>query len=287
MGVEVRSRQSRAFDRRPTILPGPDIRAHEAIILAPQSTTIVPVRVPESSSLTHEGKPRFSARSRYAQGGGLHVPEEAARVVFDASKRGEKIAEIPVEVLSRRPVKLLEGTKFVRFYEKNGDNFFEGPDLEEIIETQKIRLTGTPGKDWKYWFPEDAAEPAGIELRINPESRRWIPPHPRNEPIVLDDTSGAEFNYREQLKDALRPAPTIYPHIYLQIADTASEVHLTPSVQGWIDVTLPTHGNRTHIDSVLINPESTKWYVVLENVVEDGQAPDSVVFKFSRAALLQ
>lgn len=113
----------------------------------------------------------------------------------------------------------------------------------------------------------------------------WIPPRPLDyEPIVLDKASGEVFNYREQLKAALRPASIPPLNNFLGIAHTISEVHMDPSMQGWIDTSLPVYGNRTHINSVLVNGYDTKWKIHTENVIRNGKQPNSVVILFSHAA---
>lgn len=274
MGVELRNLP-------PAINLGPDVHTSEAVLLRPQERTMVPVTVPDLSDFSYDGEKLPSSRSRFAQIG-VHVPRESAIAVFEASKRKDNVVEIPVEVLSQRPIKLLADTNFVRLYEKTGDTFFDGGDLERMIEKKVVKITGKQGHDWDYWVAEGDQAPSGVELFLDPGSRRWV--QPNDEPLVLDKRSGAEFDYRKELDMALVPPPKSLPYIYLEIASTLSEVHMTPATQGWIDPSLPEYGNRIHIFSLLINGYDTRRKIRTEQMVKNGESPESVVVKFSPAA---
>ena len=272
------------FNPQAVIQLGPDIYVHKEVILHPHETTLVTVQVPDLSIFPGRGEILPSVRSRFAQVG-MNIAPESLEEILEAAKNKEATATISVDVLSERRIKLEEDTNFVRLYEKNKTSFLQGNDLEAMIDTGLVHLTGNKGKDWRYWVPKGESIPRGIELKIDPESRMWIPPRPLDyEPIVLDKASGEVFNYREQLKAALRPASIPPLNNFLGIAHTISEVHMDPSMQGWIDTSLPVYGNRTHINSVLVNGYDTKWKIHTENVIRNGKQPNSVVILFSHAA---
>ncbi|OGH17553.1 MAG: hypothetical protein A3C22_02895 [Candidatus Levybacteria bacterium RIFCSPHIGHO2_02_FULL_37_10] len=220
-----------------------------------------------------------SVRSRYAQIGldiGDKAVGEIKQWLYNNSHLGEEgnfpnkiMPVITVENHGFRPVALGEGTRLFRFIKENFKSYLEDDKLVQAVKSGLIKIQGDRLGDWTYSYGEVAGHklprPTGIFIRINTENRRWIPPHPDNEPICIPDSGEG---YRKIIDSLLKPIPEEKIRKILWIGETI-KVTLDPSIDAILD-TAAIRGIKTDKD---ILDENT-WGVQLNSRVIDGGRTD-------------
>lgn len=225
---------------------------------------------------------RESVRSRYAQVG-IDVYEAAtqqvAHCIMDNRMQNQygditKEAEVGILVFNHcaRPIHLPEGSEVFRFYYDLARPAIFGQELLRMVSEGKIDVEGEYGVDWA-WSHSDSIlgrerDITGIYVRIKDEGRRWIPPHPENEPIVVDESIYIH-DFRDKIGQLLEPIPGDDRQI-LWIGETIP-VTLDQSVEAILDkaviqdirkATLDNFG--VQINSRLIDGGRTNWGIRVE-----------------------
>lgn len=259
--------------------PEREISAVHDIQIPPRTAQPVEVTVVNFSRL--EGsKHGVSVRSRAAQTG-FDLDTDQGHIIPHAYFRGEPTTTVLVKNLSTRPLILPAGTDFLVPYSTYGDAFLKGDELKKLIRSGSIGIDGKKDIDWKYWREErHPNEISGIEFKINPASRTWIPPHPDNLPLSIP--SGMDSReFRDELAKDLVPIP-LFDQDFLCIAETSGILHLPNNITGFIDRDL--EQNQTQINAPFIFGGNTKqWPVRVENEIKKGKKPpESVVIFFSK-----
>lgn len=251
--------------------------AHVPFLVTPQSLPPLRGLPPEALRYVHA-----SVRSRYAQTG-LDVYEAAtqqvARAIMDNRMQniyGDITREAEVDILifnhCARPIHLPEGSEVFRFYYELARPAIYGEELVQMVQDREIQIEGKYGADW-VWAHSDPRlggrrDIAGIYVRIKDEDRRWIPPHPEDEPIVVDQESRLH-DFRDKIGQLLEPIPGDDRQI-LWIGETIP-VTLDASVEAILDkaviqdihkITLKNFG--VQINSRLIDGERTNWEIRVE-----------------------
>ncbi|MEK7571871.1 MAG: hypothetical protein AAB553_06365 [Patescibacteria group bacterium] len=265
-----------------------DLATIGEVVLPARGMAFVKLRAPELKDVAHlfradrsDQDINFHVRSRYAHLG-LHLPDPNANWLETFTKENQTEDTgifVLVENHCARPILIEDNTDIVRPYRFAGPPI-TGEALKELLTKRMIDLTGEKGTDWEFWtHPDHPEEPYGIELRLDPRSRMWIPPRDNDEPILID-TKG-ETNRREAVNDlfvAIDDPRFALPPDYLCISSTTSQVNLT-DVHGFIDTSLPHKGNKKQIASPAINGDQTDHVIRTEQDADEG-VPDSVVITF-------
>lgn len=266
---------------------GPDISTDEDVVI--YSHALVPVVItPESLPSLFGKRPevlrpfRASARSRYAQLG-LDPYEAITQQIAHAlmktdsqSLSGEVTKSFIADVLiynhGERPIHLGEGSKAFRLYNRFERPLAAGQEVIDLVKSGQVQLKGEQGKDWEWAYfsgREGKQEDIyGINIRINDENRKWIPPDPQNIPIRLDER---ESNNRRSFDSLSEEVPEQERNI-LWVGETAPEIILANSVDAIIDkAALPDISGKIIWDKMGVQTEShlieggrTNWRVRVE-----------------------
>lgn len=257
---------------------GPNISVAEHIIIP--SRTDYPVDVPvlvtpdsfppkKNWNLGKVVPLKVSVRSRFAQPG-LDIDDEMGNMLLNDNGSRDEPHKTVVKVTNRcmRPIEILSGTGLFRLYAER-DSALKGYSLERMLLDEKIKIAGKKGVDWEWAFDADGKTQIGIYIKINPNNRRWIPPHPINEPLIIDDRAE---DYRGILDAFLESVPLGSKEKLLWIGETA-RLSLR-GVNGILDKVTHTHlnpddsnGFGTQINSRLID-EKSDWAVRVEILSE-------------------
>ncbi|MCL4354717.1 hypothetical protein M1349_04620 [Patescibacteria group bacterium] len=281
----------------------PDIASAENIVIYPNEPTLVPVSFPKDmppfidSNLLETGLASYAldhaeghTRSRFAQLG-LEVTENPGLWISNTGfVSGENIeAKVIVKNYSKRPILLPEGTDFFNLYFWN-KKIAMNNELRDIIGS-KIQISGIEGQDWRYWYCIDGYGEdllAGIELKINPDSRSWIPPS--SEPMVISGLQ-AENHNRSAVDEYLEsPIPQSEKKI-LWIAETSSRLKLN-GVTGILSMAVSPAGMpiKTHenggfqTNSVVLQDGNTDSHIRTEifSATLEDQIPQHVLVHFTK-----
>lgn len=280
-----------------------DIGTTVDVTVQPQNIRIIPVSLPRSflpieSLNNYAFSCVFAAtRSRFAQLG-LEVLESSGNSIaqtiipIENGKTNEGfIALVPVFNHSARPIHLPETTKFFYLYYSNGA-LITGKNLKELIG-KEIKIGGKEGYHYNLWTdPRIAAanNPVrGIELLIDPKSRRWI--KPQSIPITISDDPMPNHN-RAQVDSFLeKPIPRSKTPIFW-VAQTLAEVELDNSIVGLMDtiVETPNPINRDFIQAeyqtnslIIRNGFSGRIRTEIVSRTIPSQIPKKVLLTFARA----
>ena len=222
-----------------------------------------------------------SVRSRLSQHA-IDVDEEGLLSQLAQALKTEQ-APFPLTVdltnYGTRPIRLPEGTKFLRLFTDSERHAITGGALQQLVFSKDIQIDGEAGVDWIWKSDEEDA--SGIYVRIMPDSLVWIPPDYKNStPITVDTENGS----RDKINLLLEPAPIRTQTFW--IGETRN-VALGVNVEGIIgkpvrieeDGTVRSSGR--HLNSRLIDG-GTDWRVRVEVVSSTlaDQVPNYVSFYF-------
>lgn len=272
---------------------GPDIVITQPILIPARGSRLVPLRItPENIRIPHIGMlsdVHATMRSRVAQVG-LDVLDLGGQLLHDLEVKGADPTEpyeamVRVDNFSNRLVVVPEETGLFRAYYENPQARLTGEALYDACERGDIQIAGEQGKEW-HWSVERGGKVTGIYVKIDEESRRWVPP--QGEPLkIIDD---ADFDYRAYIDSHLEPIPYSHRPI-LWIGETKPRITLSENVNGILHAALVKHvtGKNgilgAHINSHLIDGGRTDWRVRVEVVSPtDENMPDFVLFRFVAAA---
>lgn len=274
---------------------GKNIQIAKHVIVLPNSPVEIPVLLnPDGfppKKDWHLGKTfplKVSVRSRFAQGG-LDIDDETgnallAQILVHQNGNGLKPFEASVKVINRaaRPMEILSETELFRLYAQK-DPPLKGHALERMFIDKKIEIAGKKGVDWEWALDVDGKTPIGVYIKINADNRRWIPSHPENEPLLIDDKAK---DYREILDTYLQDVPLGSEDKILWIGETP---RLTlKGVYGILDQVTHTHFDRDsskgfgrQINSRLID-EDSDWPIRVEisSKTTWGKMPNFVRMQF-------
>lgn len=230
---------------------------------------------------------KVSVRSKFAQAG-LDIDHiNPNDLLLKGLRRGESF-ETSVEVINRgsQPIETLPGTGLFRLYAEKSPAL-KGYALEKLLQDGKIKIAGSREAEWDWAFDEDGTTPIGIYVNINAGNRRWMPPHPDNKPLVIDDKVK---DYRGVLDSYLEDVPLGRQDDILWIGETA---RLTlKGVNGVLDQVTHTHldpdnsiGFGKQINSRLID-ENTDWRIRVEILSKTtwGKMPNFARIRFFRTS---
>lgn len=220
-----------------------------------------------------------SVRSRYAQVG-LHIDNGLVKRISEwlhdnthLDKKGEYqnniTPVITVENYSSRPVVLNKGAHLFRFFKEDYRSHLQDDELVKAVKLGLIKIQGESFGDWVYSYGQIAGRklprPTGIFIRINPENRGWIPPHPENRPIRIPDSGEG---YRETIDSLLKPIPEEKFKRILWIGETIG-LTLAPSIDAVLH-TVAIGGIRPDKDFT----DKSAWGTQLNSRVIDGGRTD-------------
>lgn len=262
---------------------GPDLLTLHDITLRPHTATTVDVRItpadiPPSQNLLSQA--RMSTRSILMQLGievGSETPEVIETTLRD-KQNGESHASIPLSNVGNRAVKIPEGTGVGSLFLWNGKTI-ENSELEALVASGEITMTGEQGQDWKYYFNKDQVL-AGIHYRLDPEMKMYIPPH--ETPINMVYLSNRHD--RPKIDKLLRPVPKTEEKIDW-ITQTKSAVGLSPQINALIEPNLNTpFFDAEHRNSLLLKG-GDNWPIRLElsSPTVDNAVPEWILFRFAKA----
>ena len=266
------------FWKGPDIVTSQDVTVYRhtnvPIIITPDSVPPLFGLPPEALSYA-----KTSVRSRYAQAGiDLHddIGGQIAQWIVENHKQTldggiHEQFETRAFVFNRcaRPIFIQKGTKLFRFFYEFSKSSPRGKDLISLVESGEIKIDGKYGSDWMWSYNQIGSGEeniVGISIRIKSEGRKWIPPHPDNQPIIVGEEEG---NYRKKIDTLLVPVPQDKRE-KLWIGETVS-VSLGKSLEAILDkavlknpknITLETLGLQTN--SRLIDGGKTKWPIRVE-----------------------
>ncbi len=264
---------------------GPDLKTIHDITLRPHTSTIVDVRVtpddlPPDAELLSQA--RMSTRSILMQLG-VEVGSETPQVIestYRNKHNGESHASIPLSNVGNRPVKIPEGTGVGSLFLWNGKTIENG-DLEALISSGDIAMTGEEGQDWKYYFDRNRVV-AGIHYRLDPEVKMYIPPSD----VPIDMVYLSNRHDRPKIDKLLRPVPQTEEKIDW-ITQTKSAIGLSPRVHALIEPNLNTpFFDAEHRNSLLLKG-GDNWPIRLElfSPTVDNAVPEWILFRFAKAGI--
>lgn len=274
-----------------------DILAAEPVLIRnhrvkPVSIVVDPEHLPGPAvEFPNEEDIFESTRSGWARFG-ISVKEEAGRDIHrEALSRMRNrffepfIMKVPVHNFAAQDI-LLQGTFFRLFTEGprlkglNLTRNIESVSLDkEEIPKKPIGISGTFGDDWLYIYDngeEDEARIVGVYLKIDPNSRLWIPDKPK-----LPDPLSLPANYRsardqKQIDEAMAGVPKTTRNILWQ-AKTTSRLVLPLNIHAVLGKAVVTDlskkeldhlnqdGKHTHKNSRFLEGHGkTNWRVILE-----------------------
>lgn len=231
-----------------------------------------------------------SVRSRYAQVG-LDIPTDSIRSLFEAKFAiGEDNSSARIVVLNHgtRPVRIEKGARPFRLYTDSAKHAEKGEGLVSLIGSE-VGIEGKEGADWLFGRDGEGI-PNGVYVRINPESRRWMPPNPDNSEIDVDETV---TDYRPLIDPLLEPIQTVSNGKKRLIIAETEEITLSRNVDAIVDdvVHINDRGHirfdtGKHTNSRVLDGGKTHWPVRIEMVSEENSdnMPNFVRFYFVRTA---
>lgn len=231
---------------------GPDIAvAHDLVIPADNTLVFADVsfdleqNTPFSDFSPYAISCLFATtRSRFAQLGlAIHegAPLEIARSFYtrDYSDGSFRYGtQVPIVNHSARPIFLPQGAKFFYMYYWDG-KIITGEALKYLVG-HKIVLSDKEGGAWRWWYRSDDLRREehiqGIEFLIDPNSRRWIPPH--SDPTLMSDSLAENHNRSRVDRYLQQPIPESRNPI-LWIAETQAGIFLDGGVNGIVQTFVP------------------------------------------------
>lgn len=285
-----------------TIVPERNVFWSRVPILVPRNALPALDKFPTINNYPIQTLMYFDAtmRSRYAQLG-IDVKRPAEEIALSLFQQGYDSwasipevfeSEITVGNRSQRPITLGRNSQFLRFFYTNRETeLVRGKELVDFVKNGGVAIGGTFGVDWGWsndrYATGDYDDVGGLLLRIKPDQRRWIPPHPANKPIQIDDKTK---RYRQEIdRRYLEDVASAQGHLgqIIFIAET-NELTLDQSVNAVIDrnttydmVSLQSHFYvpGTHIESRLIDGGSN-WGIRVEI---ETRAEGGVLFQSGKA----
>jgi hypothetical protein len=241
---------------------GPDIPAAASFTIPPDQRVLVPITLPgKSFPFANFDHPYFFSvfethtRSRFAQLG-LEVSPSTGPMIgqtLHLAQEGdlqEPRAIIPVVNHAARPICLPEGTKFFNLYYWDGETI-TGDSLIDLLG-KEIEISGTQGKDWRFWYGQRAEggplkrerfsgnEIEGIEFFLDLQSQAWIPPSEK--PISISDAEAENHNRAEVDQFLEKPIPKSDQPI-LWISATSASLKISEAIHGLLDWVVTETGN--------------------------------------------
>lgn len=231
-----------------TFWKSPDIAIAQPVLLLPGQSKFTPINFPANLQL-FDNLPvdlitymATSTRSRFAQIG-LEVHGAGQLIAESLEDEKYKIGGTPYPATvmlrnhSQRPIEIDKNTPLFRLYSStylaHPPLRVQGDSLLLLLANGDIELTGEKGHDWDiayYQYESRQGGPAGLMLRIDKSSRRWI--EPDTAPIKIPE--GKDKDYRVLIDSILRPVPAFSERVHW-VGETTSEVTLAPSVNGIIE----------------------------------------------------
>lgn len=295
---------------------GPDIVMNEDVVISDMSSVSVTID-PKSLPPMFRQHPDLqvmiapSMRSRYAQlgldfqglvdGWGL---VDGMLMNFIATALTESKSEDPsgnifkpfsasITIFNNglRPVKLEEGARLFRFFNRFKRPIARGKEVVHLIESGQVKLNGEFGKDWSWCYAYDQGIPSfitGIHVRIDEKNRMWIPPDVSDVPVNINDQGQ---DYRKSLDELLTEVPE-REDLTFWVGETAPEISLQPTVDAIIDYkVLPDISEEIinykqigdHASSHLLEGGKTNWKVRVEVISSTvrTEMPNAVTLHFA------
>jgi hypothetical protein len=205
------------FWKGPDIVTASDVTIYRhtniPIVITPNSLPPLHGLPPEALN----GVVRASVRSRYAQLGiDLHddIGGQIAQWIVENGYQTmsgciEQEFEARAFAFNRcaRPIFIPKGSHLFRFFYEFARPAVRGKDLISLIKSEEIKIDGKQDYDWMWSYNRIGSGEEniiGINIRIKSEGRKWISPHPTNEPIIIKEQEG---DYREEIDELLVPIP--------------------------------------------------------------------------------
>lgn len=272
---------------------------------------VSPLALPPMRHLSSDALKHISAsmRSRYAQLGlepdeniGHNIAyffDNYAELANDGTVEDSFEALIPIINHSPRTV-IVEGN-ILRLYSEWASTPVRGEALIEKVHSGEIGLDGVEGEDWKWIYKKrngrrEEKDIVGVDVRIQPERRLWIPPDSENPIIRISSTSP---DYRDEIKRLQRPIPETDEEVLwtgrvrISLGKSVEGI-ITEKIEGYVDPTEILEDEQEvcrsgrHIHSLLIDA-GTNWgeggvIVEIKSATSPLRIPKWVPFRFAQAA---
>jgi len=264
---------------------GSDLKISHPLTLKPGSATtvkidITPDNLPGDTRLLRQA--HVSTRSIFMQLG-VEVGHETTEIL-DWTLQGEGTnkmqAAIPLRNVGNRTVKIPTGMGVGSLFLWNGRTFSNG-DIEKLVETSEVRMSGEEGVDWRYYKEADGVA-SGIQYRIDDRFRKFIAPSP--DPIEMSDFSNRHD--RDKIDRLLMDVPESGTAIDW-ITQTKSEIGLSKNINAIIEHNL--NPNKKFFDELHRNSLLLKggddWRIRLElfSPTDEESVPHWVLLRFAAA----
>ena len=262
---------------------GSDIEISHAVTLRPHTETTVkiklsPENLPDNRRLIRQT--HVSGRSILMQLG-IEVRDETSEILdwtLEGKENNEMTAAIPLANVGNNTVKIPEGMGVGSLYLWNGKTIRNG-ELESLVESGDIRMTGNEGEDWRFYNDKEGTL-SGIQYRIDSDFRKYIPPSQD----IIDMSDFSSRHDRPKIDRLLVDVPEIEEPVDW-ITQTRSSIGLSESVHALIQPKL----NAPFFDAQHRNSRLLKggdeWPIRLELVspTVEGTLPHWVLFHFVKA----
>ena len=242
----------------------------ESVRLAPKSSQIIQVELDEDSVLYLDdeflGDTHASARSRLAQLG-FSVSGFGKQLIHNFEVHGESptsfpfVAQILADNYSHVPVDIPDNIRIFRAYHEKENARIKGEQLKRLKDEGKIFVSGEEGRDWKWKM--DRGQTTALLLRIDPASRKWIPPFSGIVSVVDN-----EEKYREMIDKRLEAIPPYaIERGMLIISEFVSEIAFIQGIDGILDPFIMQNIQGRiryvgeHVDSYLIDGGKKPWRI--------------------------
>ncbi len=230
----------------------------------------------------------ISVRSRFAQVG-IDIDDDEAIMAIAIKLLQQKSApfviEIPVFHHGTRPVTIPKDTGVFRLFSYPKEKALEGDGLTRLIGEGAIQIGGIKEEDWMWAW--EGNNLVGIDLHIDSRNRKWIPPHPEDEPLVIN---GVSHDYRREHDELFREVPLTDKPIFWVgetpaiTLDNCLDAVLDEEVFSLLGQQAIKVELARQINSRLIDGGKTRWAIRVEIVspTADGLAPQFVRLRLFR-----